>query len=281
MSDDAASPASPTRPGSTALDALVLPMRTLGRISLALARETGALALFALDALRAILLPPWHLREFGQQLVRIGYYSLPVVGLTAVFIGAALALNIYTGGARFNAEQFVPNIVVLGITRELGPVFAGLMLAGRVSAGIAAEIGAMRVSEQIDALRTLSVSPVRYLVAPRVAAAVITLPLLVIIADIIGVMGGYLVGVNSLGFNGTVYIRNTLDFMTFGDVATGLIKAAVFGFIIALMGCRLGMTAQGGAIGVGRSTTLAVVSAAMLIFLANYLLTTLFVSLGI
>jgi phospholipid/cholesterol/gamma-HCH transport system permease protein len=272
---------SSTQPNSSTAAGWLSPVRAIGRATLGIARETGALALFAFDALRHLLTPPWYWRELGQQLIRIGYYSLPVVGLTAVFIGAALALNIYTGGARFNAEQFVPNIVVLGITRELGPVFAGLMLAGRVSAGIAAEIGAMRVSEQIDALRTLSVSPMRYLVVPRVAAAIITLPLLVIIADIIGVMGGYLVAVNSLGFNGAVYIRNTLEFMTFSDVGTGLIKAAVFGFIIALMGCRLGLTAQGGAMGVGRSTTLAVVSAAMLIFLANYLLTTLFVSLGL
>jgi phospholipid/cholesterol/gamma-HCH transport system permease protein len=256
-------------------------VRAVGAATLGLLRATGALAIFAAQALLAAVSPPWHARQILQQVVRIGFYSLPVVGVTAVFIGAALALNIYTGGARFNAESFVPNIVVLGITRELGPVFAGLMLAGRVSAGIAAELGAMRVSQQIDALYTLSVPAERYLVAPRVIAGVLVLPLLVLIADILGVMGGWLVATTALDFNGQVYLENTLSFVTAGDIISGLIKAAVFGFIITVMGCRLGLTAGGGAVGVGRSATLAVVSAAMLIFAANYLLTSLFVGIGL
>jgi len=214
-------------------------------------------------------------------MVRIGFYSLPVVGLAAVFIGAALALNIYVGGARFNAEQFVPTIVVLGITRELGPVITGLMLAGRVSAGIAAEVGAMRVTEQIDALTTLSANPKRYLYAPRLIAAVLTLPLLVVIADIIGVAGGCLVGVGSLDFDSTVYLRNTLDFLEVKDVTAGLIKSSVFGAIIALMGCYQGDRSQAGATGVGRAATLSMVSAAVLVLASNYVLSTLFVELGL
>ncbi len=256
------------------------PFAALGRATLGAFQEIGRLAIFSGRVLAACVTPVIYLRETARQCIRIGYYSLPVVGLTAVFIGAALALNIYTGGARFNAEQIVPNIVVLGITRELGPVLAGLMLAGRVSAGIAAEIGAMRVTEQIDALDTLSTPPERYLYAPRVTAAIITLPILVLVADIIGVMGGYLVSVVSLDFNGLIYLRNTWDFATTSDIVTGLVKAAVFGGIIALMGCYHGAQSKGGAGGVGRAATLAVVGAAVLIFASNYILTSFFVESG-
>jgi phospholipid/cholesterol/gamma-HCH transport system permease protein len=254
------------------------PLQAIGRATRLLFLEAGQFARFAGHAAASAFAPPFYLRELRQQLWIIGYGSLPVIGLTGVFIGAALALNIYTGGARFNAEQFVPNIVVLGITRELGPVLAGLMLAGRVGAAIAAEIGTMRVTEQIDAMTTLSTNPMRYLIAPRVLAAVICLPLLVLVANIIGVMGGYLVAVNSLGFNGSVYLRNTADFLQQSDVVLGLIKAAIFGFIIAVMGSYQGFRAGGGALGVGRATTNAVVGAIVLILASNYLVTALFVS---
>ncbi len=253
------------------------PLALIGHTILALTREAGAISMFAWRGVSSALAPPWYFNQLGAQLLRIGYFSLPVVGLTAIFTGAALALNIYTGGARFNAEQFVPNIVVLGITRELGPVLASLMLAGRVSAAMAAEIGAMRVTEQIDALKTLSTDPFRFLVGPRILAAVISVPILVLVADIIGVMGGWAVSTQILGFNGATYIRNSIDFVTEWDVVSGLIKAAVFGFIIALMGCYHGYNSARGAQGVGRATTNAVVSAAILIFAANYVLTTLFV----
>lgn len=260
---------------------LLRPFHLIGRTVLGAFREIGRIVVFWLNVLIACVTPVIYIREFLRQCMKIGFYSLPVVGLTAVFIGAALALNIYTGGSRFNAEQFVPNIVVLGITRELGPVLAGLMLAGRVSAGIAAEIGAMRVTEQIDALLTLSAKPARYLYAPRVLAATITLPILVVIADIIGVLGGYLVSVGSLNFNGAVYLRNTWQFVSSGDIVSGLIKAAVFGAIIALMGCYQGDRSKGGAGGVGRAATLAVVGAAVLILASNYILTSIFVRVGL
>lgn len=256
---------------------LLSAVRKVGAGAIEAAQAAGGAFLFALETLLAIIRPPFHFAEWGKQMVRIGYYSLPVVGLTAIFIGAALALNIYTGGARFNAEQFVPQIVVLGITRELGPVVAGLMVAGRVSAGIAAEIGTMRVTEQIDALRTLSANPMNYLIAPRVAAAMLVLPLLTLVADVIGVAGGYAVGVLTLNFSGPVYLRNTRDFLETGDVALGLWKALVFGFIIAVMGAYHGYSSQGGAKGVGRATTNAVVSAAVLILAANYMITTVVV----
>ena len=247
----------------------------IGRLVLAVFADVGKLSVFIKDAVVHTVAPPMYFRLILEQMMRIGYNSLPVVGLTAFFTGGVLALQIYVGGSRFNAESIVASIVALGITRELGPVLAGLMVAGRVSAAIAAELGTMRVTEQIDALTTLATNPFKYLVAPRLIAAVITLPLLVVVADTIGIMGGFIVGTKSLGFNDGVYIKNTVDFIEFQDVFSGLVKAAVFGFIIALMGCYHGYHSQGGAQGVGRATTNAVVTASILILAANYLLTSL------
>jgi phospholipid/cholesterol/gamma-HCH transport system permease protein len=257
------------------------PLQLIGQVTLGLFAEIGRLAVFAGRVKLAAFTPRWYGGEILRQMVRIGFYSLPVVGLAAVFIGAALALNIYEGGSRYGAEQFVPNIVVLGISRELGAVITGLMLAGRVSAGIAAEIGAMRVTEQIDALETLSASPFRYLYAPRFIAALLTLPLLVIAANIIGIMGGWLVSVYGLGFDSTVYLRNTVDFVTRDDILVGLIKAVLFGGIIAVMGCYQGDRSQAGATGVGRAATLSMVGAAVLVLAFNYVLSTLFVEIGL
>jgi phospholipid/cholesterol/gamma-HCH transport system permease protein len=248
----------------------------VGRVFIAFLGVTGRLAVFTVDAVSHCIRPPIYWRLIVQQMLRIGYFSLPVVGLTAFFTGAVLCLQIYIGGNRYGAEAFVPQIVVLGITRELGPVIAGLMVAGRVAAAIAAEIGTMRVTEQIDALTTLSTNPVKYLVTPRLIAAVLTMPILVAIADSIGVFGGYVVAVDSLNFNGAVYLKNTANFITNEDVVSGLIKAAVFGFIIALMGCYNGFNSKGGAQGVGAATTNAVVSASILILSANYVLTSIF-----
>lgn len=254
------------------------PFAHIGRATIGTLAEIGRFSAFTGRAAASCFSPPLFFGQFLRQCLQIGYFSLPVIGITAVFIGAALALNIYVGGARFNAEQFVPNIVVLGITRELGPVLAGLMLAGRVSAGIAAEIGTMRVTEQIDAMTTLSTDPFRFLIAPRVLAATLTLPILVLAADIIGVMGGYLVAVNSLDFNGATYLRNTFDFLESEDVILGLVKAGVFGFIIASVGAYQGYHSNGGALGVGRATTNAVVGSIVLILAVNYLITAFFVN---
>jgi phospholipid/cholesterol/gamma-HCH transport system permease protein len=257
------------------------PFAIIGQSTLGALRGTGHLLSFASAAIRHTVTPPFYPRLIFEQFVRIGYNSLPVVGLTAVFTGAVLALQIYIGGARFNAESIVPNIVVLGITRELGPVIASLMVAGRVSAAIAAEIGTMRVTEQIDALTTLSTNPLKYLVAPRLIAGIIALPLLVLLADIIGVMGGWLVATQGLGFNSAVYIQNSYDFMEMSDVMSGLYKSAVFGFIIAMMGCYQGFNSRGGAQGVGRATTNAVVMASIMILAANYLMTSLLFNEGV
>ena len=248
-------------------------LANLGRVVLVLLAETGRVAIFIKDALVQGLTPTYYVRQIFQQMFAIGYNSLLVVGLTAFFTGGALALQIYLGSSRLNAEQAVAFIVALGITRELGPVLGGLMVAGRVGASIAAELGTMRVTEQIDALVTLATNPFKYLVGPRVVAAVISLPILVAIGDTIGIMGGYIVGTRSLGFNSYAYIKNTVTNLQFDDVSSGLIKAAVFGFIIAIMGCYHGFNSKGGAQGVGRATTNAVVSSAILILAANFALT--------
>ena len=253
-------------------------LASIGEFFLTFFAQTGRLSVFVGQTLAAMLRPPIYFRIIGQQIIRIGYFSLPVVALTSFFTGGALAIQIYYGGNQFNSEAIVSSIVALGITRELGPVLGGLMVAGRVSAAIAAEIGTMRVTEQIDALTTLSTNPHKYLVAPRVIAATLCMPILALIADIIGIFGGFVVGTQSFGFNAAIYVQRTINFLTVDDVTSGLIKAAVFGFIIAMMGCYNGYYSKGGAQGVGRATTNAVVSASILILAANYLMTSLLFS---
>ncbi|PRX35332.1 phospholipid/cholesterol/gamma-HCH transport system permease protein [Meinhardsimonia xiamenensis] len=255
---------------------LLDPLAGLGASTLGLLAAIGRVAFYLASTLSHVLRPPFYPREFLAQLMVIGYFSLPVVGLTALFTGGALALQIYVGGARFNAESVVPQIVAIGMVRELGPVLTGLMVAGRVASSIAAEIGTMKVTEQIDALVTLSTNPMKYLTVPRVLAATIALPVLAAVGDAIGIFGGYLVGITRLDLNAATYLKNTADFLETADVISGLVKAAVFGFIVALMGCYHGMNSGRGAQGVGRATTNAVVSSSVLIMGANYLLTQLF-----
>jgi len=250
-------------------------LRSLGRSVLTLFTVTGRIGIFTANGVLHCFSPPFFYRLVGQQMIEIGFYSLPVVGLTAIFTGMVLALQSYSGFG-FAGESTIANVVVWGITRELGPVLAGLMVAGRVGAAMAAEIGTMRVTEQIDALTTLSTNPFKYLVAPRIIAGVTMLPLLVLVADVIGVLGGYLVGVNKLGFNGATYLANTWENLEALDVISGLAKAAAFGTIISLMGCYHGYNSQRGAQGVGTATTNAVVSASILILIANYFITELF-----
>ncbi len=251
-------------------------LAALGRFVLDACGFAGRLALFALGGISHLVRPPYYGRMFGRALIEIGYFSLPVVALTAVFTGMVLALQSYTGFARFSAEGAIANLVVLSVTRELGPVLAGLMVAGRVGAAMAAEIGTMRVTDQIDALATLSTNPMKYLVTPRLLAAAIALPLLVAIADIIGVLGGFIIATAKLGFNPHTYLHNTLTFLQTMDVVSGLVKAAVFGFLVALMGCFFGYNSRGGAEGVGTATTAAVVSASVLILAFDYVLTEMF-----
>jgi phospholipid/cholesterol/gamma-HCH transport system permease protein len=248
-------------------------LATIGAVFLAFLAAVGRLARFALQALAAAFSPPYFPRLIVRQVLYIGYFSLPVVGLTALFTGMVLALQSYTGFSRFNAQSAIATVVVLSMTRELGPVIASLMVAGRVGAAMAAEIGTMRVTEQIDALTSLSTDPLRYLVLPRLIAGLVTMPVLVLVADIIGVFGGFLVGVYKLEFNPVTYLTQTEQYLQTMDVVSGLIKAAVFGFIIALMGCYHGYHSRGGAQGVGTATTYSVVSASILILLFDSALT--------
>ena len=247
--------------------------QTIGQMILHTCDMIGKLTFFVFDTIRHAVTPPWYPRLILAQFISIGFFSLAVVGMTTLFSGMVIALQSYTGFARFNAEGAVANVVVLTITRELAPVLAGLMLAARVGASIAAEIGTMRVTEQIDALRTLNVNPMKYLVVPRVLAGLIMLPVLVFIGDIIGVFGGYLVGVHVLDFSSVSYLKQTWDFVQWSDVNSGLIKAAVFGAIVTVMGCYNGYNSGRGAQGVGLATTNAVVSSAILILIFNYILT--------
>ena len=256
----------------TVLDIVAL----LGRALLAVCRGAGRVAAFGADGLSHLLRPPLYGRMFGRAFVEFGFFSLPVVALTAIFSGMVIALQSFTGFSRFNAESAVASIVVLSVVRELGPVLAGLMVAGRVGAAMAAELGTMRVTDQIDALTTLSTNPMKYLVAPRLLAGILALPLLVLMADILGGDGRLHHRHREAGAEFQPVPQQHVRFVTTLDVVSGLAKAAVFGFLIALMGCYYGYNSRGGAQGVGAATTAAVVVASILILSSDYVLTELF-----
>jgi phospholipid/cholesterol/gamma-HCH transport system permease protein len=246
---------------------------SIGRLLISALAAIGRVAIFAFTTISRAVRPPYYPARLVEQLMQIGWFSLPVVGMTAIFSGAALAQQTFTAGSRFNATSTVPAIVVLAMVRELGPVLVGLMVAGRVSSAMAAELGTMRVTEQLDALSTLRTDPYRYLIAPRLIAALIALPIMVLAANAIGIFGGYFVAVYKLDFNAINYLEITRQYLTATDLQMALVKSAFFGFFIALMGCYHGFRAQGGAAGVGRATTDAVVSAFIMILLSNMIIT--------
>lgn len=249
---------------------------TLGRYTLAAVHEIGSFVIFITRGIRNCFVPPFYFKEIMRQLITIGFYSLPIVGFTAIFAGMALALQMHVGFTRFNAEGAIATVVLIGITRELGPVFAGLMVAGRMSSSMAAEIGYMRVSEQIDALMTMNVNPYKFLVSPRIISSIISMPILTLIADIIGVMGGFLVATTLLGYSSGSYIAQTANNFELWDVVSGLLKSIAFGLSISCFGCYHGFFSDAGARGVGRATTIAVVSSCIGILALNCLLTALF-----
>ena len=218
---------------------------------------------------------PFDLAEWLRQMVKVGVDSTPVILLTAMFTGMVLALQTFSTLKRVHAEGYVGTLVALSMVRELGAVLAALVIAGRSGSAMAAELGTMRVTEQIDALEVLATDPVHYLVVPRVWATTLTLPLLVAMGDAVGIVGGYLVSVVLLGANPVSYIDNTFRFMDLSDLTSGLVKAAVFGLLLALIGCQQGLYTRGGAEGVGRSTTRAVVLASMAILISDFFLTKL------
>ncbi len=252
---------------------LISSLNWIGTGTLSYLDEAGTSLLLLIKVLRALFKRPFPIRLTLEQMEEVGVRSLPVVIITAIFTGAVLALQTYSGFKRFGAEGLVGTVVALSMTRELGPVLASIMVAGRVGSSMAAELGTMRVTEQIDALITMATDPVQYLVVPRFVAAFIMLPFLVVFADLLGIIGGYIVAVKVLGTSSTIYISRTLQYLEFSDVSVGIVKAAVFGMIIALIGCQMGFYTEGGAEGVGRATTKAVVGASILILISNYFLT--------
>ena len=255
---------------------MTLLLKNLGKFTLLSLENIGRFVIFGANFFFWLTRKPFFLKQFLKQVFEIGYLSLPVVGLTAIFSGMVLAIQSFTGFARLGAEDAVATVVVLSVTRELGPVLAGLMVAGRVGASITAEIGTMKVSEQIDALYVMSTRPIQYLVIPRVLAGLICLPFLVIIGDVIGIMGGWIIGIYQLGFNSMVYIDRTIEYLEIIDIFQGLVKATTFGFIVTLMGCYQGFHCGQGAKGVGRATTNSVVTSSILILISNYFITTTF-----
>ena len=248
-------------------------LETLGRAGLALFEDIGRffwiLGATAMWSVRR----PFDGREWLRQMVRVGVESIPVVGLTALFTGMVLALQTFNGFARFNATSVVGSVVALSLVRELAPVLTALMIAGRVGSSMAAELGSMRVTEQIDALEAMATEPVHYLVVPRVGATTLMLPPLVAIANIVGILGGYAVAVLLLGANSFVYWERSFQYVDWNDVSSGLIKAAVFGMILGGFGCAKGYYTTGGAEGVGRATTAAVVVASLAILFCDFFLT--------
>ncbi len=217
--------------------------------------------------------PPYRFRVLFKQMEFVGVNSIIVVLIAGAFTGMVFALQSYYGFRMFGGESLVGATVALGVTRELGPVFTALMVTGRVGSAMAAEIGTMKVTEQIDALHTMSVNPVHYLVMPRIVAAIVMLPVLTVVSDFVGIVGGYFVGVELLNINSGIFVAKIVEFVDLGDIYNGLIKAACFGLILSLIGCYKGMKTTGGAEGVGKATTQSVVLASVTIFISDYFLT--------
>jgi len=247
----------------------------LGRRTSAVFTEVGSVLIFLGQTLRWTITPPFYVKSVIKQMELIGFNSVPVVITTALSTGMVLALQSYTGFKRFGAETLIGTVVTLSMTRELGPVLTGLMVAGRAGAAMAAELGTMRVTEQIDALSTLATNPMKYLVVPRFVASTLMMFFLTALGMIIGITGGYFVGVKVLGTNPVTYINNSINNTEVTDIWYGLVKALVFGAVVGLIGCYKGFHTEGGAEGVGKATTGAVVISCMLILILDYFLSAL------
>jgi phospholipid/cholesterol/gamma-HCH transport system permease protein len=245
----------------------------LGDIVIRFTEETGRIILLLGVVLKEFLIPPFEVKNTVKQVYEIGVRSIPVVMITAIFTGMVLALQTFTSFKRFGAESVVGSVVALSMTREMGPVLTGLIVAGRAGAAMAAELGTMRVTEQIDALETLATDPVKYLILPRFTSSLIVLPSLTVLADIIGIIGGYIITVGLFGTSSVLYWRRTWDYLYLEDIYNGLIKACFFGAALALLSCYKGFYTSGGAEGVGRATTGAVVVSFMTILVSDYFLT--------
>ena len=248
----------------------------LGRRFMDFIRYAGGISILMGETLFWIPMPPLRRRQIVEQMSKIGVDSLPIVSLISLFTGMVLALQSAYQMQRFSAEMYIASLVAFSMTRELGPVLTALIVAGRVGASITAEIGTMQVTEQIDALETLATNPVKYLVTPRFIALIIMMPMLTLYSDIIGILGGYVIGVYKLGISHAMYMKNTWQPLKYKDIYTGLIKSFFFAIIICIVACYEGMTAKGGAEGVGRSTTSSVVVSFILIIASDCFFTALF-----
>ncbi len=245
----------------------------LGRTVLVGVEEIGKIILLFVSVLTWMFRPPFKLRNIFKQMEFVGVKSIFVVVLTGTFTGMVMALQGYHGFRMFSAESLVGGTVALGMTRELGPVLTSLMVTARAGSAMAAELGTMRVTEQIDALSVMAANPVKHLIVPRVIAGVLMTPLLTVVSDFTGILGGYFVGVHILGINSGIFIKNITRLVDLNDIYNGLAKAACFGLILSLVGCYKGFNTYGGAEGVGRATTEAVVLASIAILISDYFLT--------
>lgn len=246
----------------------------IGKISLSATAEIGRVSTFFYKTFKHLFGKPFYFATYIKQCELLGFNSLPIVLLTSFFTGGVLALQTYNGFDNDAiASSQLGSVVALSMLRELGPVLASLMVAGRVGAAMAAEIGTMRVTEQIDALVTLATNPMKYLVVPRVLACLTMMPLLVVIANCVGIFGGSVVAQNILNLNGHLFFDSVFNAIASDDITLGLVKACVFGTIIGIMGCYHGYNSKGGAEGVGRATTVAVVYASVAILISDYFIT--------
>lgn len=249
------------------------PVDRLGRIVLENVEEMGKIFLLFLSVLGWMFRPPLKLRNIFKQMEFVGVKSIFVVVLTGTFTGMVMALQGYHGFKMFSAESLVGSTVALSMTRELGPVLTSLMVTARAGSAMAAELGTMRVTEQIDALYVMAANPVKHLIVPRVIAGFLMVPLLTVVSDFTGIVGSYFVGVHILNINPGIFIKNIIRLVELNDIYSGLVKAACFGLILSLIGCYKGFNTSGGAEGVGRATTEAVVLASISILVSDYFLT--------
>lgn len=245
----------------------------LGKSVLVYVEELGKIVVFFLSVLMWMVRPPLKAKNIFKQMEFVGVKSIFVVVLTGAFTGMVMALQSYYGFKLFSAESMVGTTVALGMTRELGPVLTSLMVTARAGSAMAAELGTMRVTEQIDALYVMAANPVKHLIVPRVIAGVIMVPFLTVVSDFVGILGGYFVGVELLNINAGIFVKNIIKHVDIDDIFNGLIKAAVFGLILSLIGCYKGFNTRGGAEGVGKATTEAVVLASISILISDYFLT--------
>jgi len=251
----------------------------VGKPVLDFVNECGKITILFASTLFWMVRPPYRVRLLFKQLEEIGYKSIPVAILTTTFTGGILALQSYSSFKRFDAESLIGTMVAISLCRELAPILVGLIVAGRVSSAMAAELGSMRVTEQIDALHTLAVNPIQYLIVPRMIACFLTLPILTLIGDALGITGGFLVATKVYGLNPLTYVRASFDYLTYEDVYSGIIKSSIFGLAIAIIGCYKGFYTEGGAVGVGKATTSAVVISMMMILIIDYIMGAIFFSI--